>query len=152
MNYNCQMSSYIREISVEYLVFLLLCSFCIAILIQSPKHKWLDSKAAKIIIVLILILFLLISIFYITDLIHISKDIRESSYVTQQITFSAEPDYNLGTAELFSKRYLYCTDENGNELRLWLSKDIDLNNSDFSGTITYGSTSKCVISIDIQYK
>jgi hypothetical protein len=146
------MNSYIKEISIEYLIFLLLCSFCIAILLQSPKHKWLDIKSSRLIIVLILILFLLISIFYIIDLIYISNDIKESNYVTQQITFSAEPDYNLGTAELFSKRYLYCTDENGNELRLWLSKDIDLNNSDFSGTITYGSDSKCVILIEIQYE
>ena len=150
MSYNHQINSYIKDISIEFFVFMLISILSIIVLLRSPKNGWLDNKSSKIIIVLILIFFLLISVFYIIDLINISKDVKESNFVTQQITYNAKPDYSSGVSDLFAKNFVYCTNEYGEEIRLWVNSNFDFSDSDFCGVIVYGANSKCVVAVGIQ--
>ena len=82
----------------------------------------------------------------------ISKDLTKSDYVSEKIIFNSEQKYNLGTIDLFSKKYIFFNLEDGQEIKLWINDNFDYMDSYFEGVVVYGRTSKCVVSLEVNYK
>ena len=152
MNYNNQLIIYLKQISIEFLVILILCSLCIVFLCLCPKYGWINTKTSRIIAALVIVIFILFSICYFIDVFQISKDLTKSDYVSEKIIFNSEQKYNLGTIDLYSKKYIFFNLEDGQEIKLWINDNFDYMDSYFEGVVVYGRTSKCVVSLEVNDK
>lgn len=150
MNYSDQMIIYLKQIATEFLVILIFCSLCIVFLSLCPQYGWINKKTSIIIVTLIIVFFILFAICCFIDAFRINQDLAKSDFVSEKIIFNYEPNYNLGATDLFSKKYIFFTLEDGQEIKLWINDKFDYVNSNFEGVVVYGRTSKCVVALEVK--
>ena len=148
MQYASMMSVYLKSIAVEILLFLFFCAFIVAMMLFSSKRGWIGHKVSKVVIVLTIVLWLLLFAGAMVDVFNINKDISENDFVEEKLTVVTE-EYNLGTVELFSKKYVHFENESGETIKLWMRDDVCSIESDFEGTVIYARRSKCIVSVNI---
>ena len=148
MHHASTMNVYLKSITLEILLFLFVCVFIVAMMVFASKRGWISHKVSKVVIVLTIALWLLLSVGALIDVFNINKDISQNDFVEEKLTVVTE-EYNLGTLELYSKKHVHCQNESGETIKLWIRDDICSIESDFEGTVVYARRSKCIVSVNV---
>ena len=149
VNYQAIMNTYLKVIVGEILLFLFLCVIIVVVMSLAPRHGWVDHKMSKIIIVLTVLLWLLLFIMCLVDVLQITKDMFENDFIQEKVILVNDEKYNNGI--IYSRRYVFFTNEAGEMIKLWSNDDIYYSlEPTFEGTIVYARRSKCIVSISLK--